>query len=206
MSVETGRKCPGETGGCLILHFRGNGIVYRRWINTEASWFCSAGDGGRAESFRCWKWYGQFCFAAITSLPGKTQTSLFCISTTVLFSLIVPWKSVFLQNIRFLIYLDNLLFFGDCRNLPTIMSWVQAQRPGVDGVNIITSDFVELTDFANIVIRLNDLLLTEQGTKSRWHTTYTFFPFYFERTKSSMKMLGEWSWIPVEENLLVFFF
>lgn len=47
------------------------------------------------------------------------------------------------------------------------MSWVQNQRPGVDGVNIITSDFVELTDFANIVIRLNDLLLTEQGTKSR---------------------------------------
>lgn len=53
------------------------------------------------------------------------------------------------------------------RNLPTIMSWVQTQRPGADGVNIITSDFVELTDFANIVIRLNDLLLSEQGAKSR---------------------------------------
>uniref|UniRef100_A0A667ZK35 Phosphatidylinositol specific phospholipase C X domain containing 2 n=1 Tax=Myripristis murdjan TaxID=586833 RepID=A0A667ZK35_9TELE len=43
------------------------------------------------------------------------------------------------------------------RNLPTIMTWVEAQRPGVDGVNIVTSDFVDLTDFANIVIRLNNL-------------------------------------------------
>lgn len=70
MSVETGRQGPGETGGCLILHFRGNGIVYRRWINTEASGFCSAGDGGTAESFRCWKWYSQFCFADIMSVFG----------------------------------------------------------------------------------------------------------------------------------------
>ncbi|XP_067343181.1 PI-PLC X domain-containing protein 2 isoform X1 [Channa argus] len=53
------------------------------------------------------------------------------------------------------------------RNLPTIMSWVEAQRPGVDGVNIITSDFVDLTDFANIVIRLNNLLLSEQDHKPR---------------------------------------
>ncbi|XP_036935164.1 PI-PLC X domain-containing protein 2 isoform X2 [Acanthopagrus latus] len=53
------------------------------------------------------------------------------------------------------------------RNLPTIMSWVEAQRPGVDGVNIITSDFVDLTDFANIVIKLNNLLLSEQGHKAR---------------------------------------
>lgn len=60
--------------------------------------------------------------------------------------------------------------FGS-RNLPTIMSWVEAQRPGVDGVNIITSDFVDLTDFANIVIKLNNLLLTEQGHKARWHTS-----------------------------------
>lgn len=66
-----------------------------------------------------------------------------------------------------LIYSNKLLFCGGHRNLPTIMSWVQAQRPGADGVNIITSDFVELTDFANIVIRLNDLLLSEQGAKSR---------------------------------------
>ncbi|XP_041823831.1 PI-PLC X domain-containing protein 2 isoform X2 [Melanotaenia boesemani] len=53
------------------------------------------------------------------------------------------------------------------RNLPTIMSWVETQRPGVGGVNIITSDFVDLTDFANIVIKLNNLLLSEQNLKSR---------------------------------------
>ncbi|XP_038142659.1 PI-PLC X domain-containing protein 2 isoform X2 [Cyprinodon tularosa] len=53
------------------------------------------------------------------------------------------------------------------RNLPIIMSWVQTQRPGVDGVNIITSDFVELTDFANIVIKLNNLLLSESEHKAR---------------------------------------
>lgn len=47
------------------------------------------------------------------------------------------------------------------------MSWVEAQRPGTDGVNIITSDFVELTDFANTVIRLNNLLLCERGHKPR---------------------------------------
>jgi len=47
------------------------------------------------------------------------------------------------------------------------MSWVQTQKPGVDGVNIITSDFVELTDFANIVIKLNNLLLPEQDRKTR---------------------------------------
>ncbi|XP_034415767.1 PI-PLC X domain-containing protein 2 isoform X2 [Cyclopterus lumpus] len=53
------------------------------------------------------------------------------------------------------------------RNLPTIMSWVEAQRPGQEGVNIITSDFVELTDFANIVIKLNNLLLSEQDRRPR---------------------------------------
>lgn len=47
------------------------------------------------------------------------------------------------------------------------MSWVQSQRPGVDGVNIITSDFVELTDFANIVIKLNNLLLSKSERKPR---------------------------------------
>lgn len=47
------------------------------------------------------------------------------------------------------------------------MSWVEAQKPGVDGVNIITSDFVELTDFASIVIKLNNLLLSEQDHKRR---------------------------------------
>ncbi|XP_067108193.1 PI-PLC X domain-containing protein 2 [Osmerus mordax] len=49
------------------------------------------------------------------------------------------------------------------RNLPTIMLWVEAQRPGVGGVNIITSDFVELLDFSNRVITLNRLLLAEQA-------------------------------------------
>lgn len=49
------------------------------------------------------------------------------------------------------------------------MSWVEAQRPGADGVNIITSDFVELTDFANVVIKLNNSLLSEQDRKPRWH-------------------------------------
>ncbi|GAA6074823.1 PI-PLC X domain-containing protein 2, partial [Tachysurus ichikawai] len=44
-------------------------------------------------------------------------------------------------------------------NLPVIMEWVEMQKPGVNGVNIITSDFVELVDFANTVIGLNDLLL-----------------------------------------------
>ncbi|KAI7792584.1 PI-PLC X domain-containing protein 2 [Triplophysa rosa] len=48
------------------------------------------------------------------------------------------------------------------RNLPTIMMWVEAQKPGVNGVNIITSDFVELVDFANTVIRLNNLLLQDR--------------------------------------------
>uniref|UniRef100_A0A4W4EJT7 Phosphatidylinositol-specific phospholipase C X domain-containing protein n=2 Tax=Electrophorus electricus TaxID=8005 RepID=A0A4W4EJT7_ELEEL len=49
------------------------------------------------------------------------------------------------------------------KNLPTIMTWVEAQKPGVSGVNIITSDFVELVDFANTVIRLNDLLLSKRA-------------------------------------------
>lgn len=48
------------------------------------------------------------------------------------------------------------------------MSWIESQKPGVDGVNIITSDFVELTDFANVVIKLNNLLLSEKKLKPRW--------------------------------------
>lgn len=51
------------------------------------------------------------------------------------------------------------------RNLPTIMSWVEAQKPGIDGVNIITSDFVELTDFASTVIKLNNLLLDDKAVR-----------------------------------------
>ncbi|TFJ99615.1 PI-PLC X domain-containing protein 2 [Platysternon megacephalum] len=45
------------------------------------------------------------------------------------------------------------------RNLPMILNWVKTQKPGIMGVNIITSDFVELVDFAATVIALNDLLL-----------------------------------------------
>ncbi|KAG7487337.1 hypothetical protein MATL_G00022160 [Megalops atlanticus] len=48
-------------------------------------------------------------------------------------------------------------------NLPTIMTWVEAQKPGVDGVNIITSDFVDLVDFASTVIKLNNLLLPDRA-------------------------------------------
>ncbi|XP_060688860.1 PI-PLC X domain-containing protein 2 isoform X1 [Hemiscyllium ocellatum] len=49
------------------------------------------------------------------------------------------------------------------RNLPTIMNWVKSQKPGVNGVNIITSDFVELVDFATTVIKLNNLLLHDRN-------------------------------------------
>ncbi|XP_059823702.1 PI-PLC X domain-containing protein 2 isoform X1 [Hypanus sabinus] len=49
------------------------------------------------------------------------------------------------------------------RNLPVIMNWVKCQKPGVNGVNIITSDFVELVDFATTVIKLNYLLLHDKA-------------------------------------------
>jgi len=48
-----------------------------------------------------------------------------------------------------------------------ILNWVKAQKPGVIGVNIITSDFVELVDFAATVIALNDLLLEEDDSSSK---------------------------------------
>lgn len=48
-----------------------------------------------------------------------------------------------------------------------ILNWVKAQKPGVMGVNIITSDFVELVDFAATVIALNDLLLEEDDSSSK---------------------------------------
>uniref|UniRef100_F7FTG8 Phosphatidylinositol specific phospholipase C X domain containing 2 n=1 Tax=Monodelphis domestica TaxID=13616 RepID=F7FTG8_MONDO len=50
------------------------------------------------------------------------------------------------------------------RNLPVILNWVKTQKPGELGVNIITSDFVDLVDFATTVIELNDLLL--QGDRA----------------------------------------
>ncbi|KAG7257095.1 hypothetical protein CRUP_026563, partial [Coryphaenoides rupestris] len=52
-------------------------------------------------------------------------------------------------------------------NLPAIMTWVESQKPGVGGVNIITSDFVELTDFADTVIKLNNLLLSDRPAGRR---------------------------------------
>uniref|UniRef100_A0A670Y5S2 Phosphatidylinositol specific phospholipase C X domain containing 2 n=1 Tax=Pseudonaja textilis TaxID=8673 RepID=A0A670Y5S2_PSETE len=50
------------------------------------------------------------------------------------------------------------------RNLPFILNWVKLQKPGVMGVNIITSDFVEQVDFAATIIGLNNLLL--EGKKN----------------------------------------
>ncbi|KAM4701386.1 PI-PLC X domain-containing protein 2 [Discoglossus pictus] len=50
------------------------------------------------------------------------------------------------------------------RNLPMIISWVKSQKPGAMGVNIITSDFVELVDFAETVIGLNYMLLRGNRT------------------------------------------
>ncbi|XP_032888844.1 PI-PLC X domain-containing protein 3-like [Amblyraja radiata] len=53
------------------------------------------------------------------------------------------------------------------RNLPVIMNWVKCQKPGVNGVNIITSDFVELVDFATTVIKLNYLLLHDKTKREQ---------------------------------------
>lgn len=49
------------------------------------------------------------------------------------------------------------------RNLPVILDWVKTQKPGTMGVNIITSDFVDLVDFATTVIELNDLLQEDRA-------------------------------------------
>ncbi|MBZ3870543.1 PI-PLC X domain-containing protein 2 [Sciurus carolinensis] len=49
------------------------------------------------------------------------------------------------------------------RNLPAILDWVKTQKPGAMGVNIITSDFVDLVDFATTVIELNDLLQEDRA-------------------------------------------
>ncbi|ELW60000.1 PI-PLC X domain-containing protein 3 [Tupaia chinensis] len=52
---------------------------------------------------------------------------------------------------------------GQLRNLPAILEWVKTQKPGTMGVNIITSDFVDLVDFATTVIELNDLLQEDRA-------------------------------------------
>lgn len=55
-----------------------------------------------------------------------------------------------------------------CRNLPAILDWVKTQKPGATGVNIITSDFVDLVDFATTVIELNDLLEEDRALAKCW--------------------------------------
>lgn len=60
----------------------------------------------------------------------------------------------------------TFFFLFSLRNLPRILEWVKSQKPGNMGVNIITSDFVELVDFAASVIALNNLLLEERKNKS----------------------------------------
>lgn len=55
-----------------------------------------------------------------------------------------------------------------CRNLPAILDWVKTQKPGAMGVNIITSDFVDLVDFATTVIELNDLLQEDRALAKCW--------------------------------------
>ncbi|XP_072371694.1 PI-PLC X domain-containing protein 3 [Scyliorhinus torazame] len=44
------------------------------------------------------------------------------------------------------------------RALPSIIQWIKSQRPGENGVNIVTADFVELGDFISTVIGLNYLV------------------------------------------------
>ena len=41
------------------------------------------------------------------------------------------------------------------RALPGMMQWIRSQRPGENGINIITADFVELGEFISAVITLN---------------------------------------------------
>ncbi|XP_072449059.1 PI-PLC X domain-containing protein 3 [Chiloscyllium punctatum] len=50
------------------------------------------------------------------------------------------------------------------RALPAMLQWIQSQKPGENGVNIVTADFVELGDFISAVIRLN--YLSEDGTSN----------------------------------------
>lgn len=48
------------------------------------------------------------------------------------------------------------------RALPGMMQWIRSQRPGENGVNIITADFVELGEFISAVITLNYYLDDEE--------------------------------------------
>ncbi|MFT7800307.1 PI-PLC X domain-containing protein 2-like [Arapaima gigas] len=85
-----------------------------------------------------------------TTLGEREQYGTFHVSQAILTPRVKTIARGLIQGLR-----DHLVE----RNLPTIMTWVEAQKPGVNGVNIITSDFVELVDFASTVIKLNNLLL-----------------------------------------------
>lgn len=73
-----------------------------------------------------------------------------------------------------------------------ILNWVKAQKPGIKGVNIITSDFVELVDFAATVIALNDLLLEEDefATKS-WLLRPTCAPQWTSSNYANFCLLND---------------
>ncbi|KPP75409.1 PI-PLC X domain-containing protein 3-like [Scleropages formosus] len=85
-----------------------------------------------------------------TTLGERSQHDTFHVSQAILTPRVKTIVRGLIQGLR-----DHLVE----RNLPIIMTWVEAQKPGVNGVNIITSDFVELVDFASTVIKLNNLLL-----------------------------------------------
>uniref|UniRef100_A0A8C8R7P4 Phosphatidylinositol specific phospholipase C X domain containing 2 n=1 Tax=Pelusios castaneus TaxID=367368 RepID=A0A8C8R7P4_9SAUR len=92
-----------------------------------------------------------------TTLEERAQHGTFHVSQAILTPRV---KTIARHPIR---GLKNTLVH---RNLPMILNWVKTQKPGVMGVNIITSDFVELVDFAATVIALNDLLLEQQRAVS----------------------------------------
>ncbi|XP_062983689.1 PI-PLC X domain-containing protein 2 [Elgaria multicarinata webbii] len=87
-----------------------------------------------------------------TTLGERTKHGTFHVSQAIL----TPRVKTIARNL--IRGLKNTLVH---RNLPLILNWVKSQKPGSMGVNIITSDFVELVDFAATVIALNDLLLEE---------------------------------------------
>ncbi|XP_051876452.1 PI-PLC X domain-containing protein 3 [Pristis pectinata] len=52
------------------------------------------------------------------------------------------------------------------RALPVIIRWIRSQKPGENGVNIVTADFVELGEFIGTVIGLNYPAETGGGSTS----------------------------------------
>lgn len=87
--------------------------------------------------------------------------------------LLLHWQKCFI-SISGGVFLNStvcFLFFSNFplyRNLPAILDWVKTQKPGAMGVNIITSDFVDLVDFATTVIELNDLLQEDRALAKCW--------------------------------------